>query len=130
MCVVCAGHGQECAQQHTTADRTHAKKDERRGATHRSQADPFSSPTQLLDRWSLSAIAARLDKRNLQQQADVHRLFLVTEHWARAAAGDAAARAGGEAWARALAAEAKTLGHKVMMCVVLMLFASVVPSGG
>lgn len=73
----------------------------------------LSPPPQLLDKWSLSAIAARLDKRALQQQADVHRLFLVTEHWARAAAGDPAAAAGGEAWARALAAEAEKLGHEV-----------------
>ena len=73
---------------------------------------PFSPPPplQLLDRWSLSAIAARLDKRALQQQADTHRLFLVTEHWARLAEGRAGA---GEAYARALAEEAEALGHEV-----------------
>ena len=71
---------------------------------------PPPPPLQLLDRWSLSAIAARLDKRALQQQADTHRLFLVTEHWARLAEGRAGA---GEAYARALAEEAEALGHEV-----------------
>lgn len=42
---------------------------------------------QLLDRLSVKAIFNRLDKRKLQHELDTHRLFLVTSHRDRLAAG-------------------------------------------
>lgn len=76
----------------------------------------------LLDLWSNSAIHTRLDKRSLQQESDLHRLFLLTEHRERVRREEAArsssgqrpegAAVGGEEYARALSAEAQALGPR------------------
>ena len=42
---------------------------------------------QLVDRLSVKAIFNRLDKRKLQNELDVHRLYLITSHFDRLAAG-------------------------------------------
>ena len=42
---------------------------------------------QLVDRLSVNAIFNRLDKRKLQNELDVHRLYLITSHFDRLAAG-------------------------------------------
>ena len=99
-----------CGDMHGCGKRRGARGRREEKATRNATPTPLFPPLQLLDRWSLSAIAARLDKRALQQQADTHMLFLVTEHWARLSEG----RAGdNDAYARALAEEAEALGHEV-----------------
>jgi len=69
---------------------------------------------QLLDLWSNSAILTRLDKRSLQQEADLHRLFLLTEHRVRVREekGSEERRCRGEEYANTLSAEAQRLGPK------------------
>ena len=42
---------------------------------------------QLVDRLSVKAIFNRLDKRKLQNELDVHKLYLITSHFDRLAAG-------------------------------------------
>ncbi|KAK9812844.1 hypothetical protein WJX72_004622 [[Myrmecia] bisecta] len=64
----------------------------------------------VLEKWSLRAIGNRLDKRQLQHELDIHRLFLVTSHFTRRAAG----KHGGADLAAELAAEADVMGFQGM----------------
>jgi len=45
---------------------------------------------QVLDKWSIKAINRRLDKRKLQQEIDIHRLFLLTTFRQRCLSGECA----------------------------------------
>ena len=65
------------------------------------------SSVQLLDRLSVKAIFNRLDKRKLQNEIDTHKLFLVTSHHDRLAAGPHKPLK----WACAT-----TTSHKVLLC--------------
>ena len=89
---------------------------------------------QLVDRLSVKAIFNRFDKRKLQNELDTHRLYLLTSHFDRLAAGaqevkpdslpaykslfpHTASRVGrelGQHYVEELAAEAQRLGHEVL----------------
>lgn len=90
---------------------------------------------QFVDRLSVKAIFNRLDKRKLQNELDIHRLYLVTSHFDRLTAGGYtpfcvksgichnlctcmsiyAGTSLGENYVQDLAAEAQKLGHEVKL---------------